>query len=78
VGVKILTLRHRTAPAMNGCRWCGFIKPDHANRGHQFHPPTAAQRHARFHAQAGQNHPAMMKTGTFVYGTLASDARTRL
>lgn len=56
-GIRILRLRHRTAPEVNGCRWCGILEIDHRGhvytpRHHQFTDPTDAQRKARFKARA--------------------------
>jgi hypothetical protein len=68
---------------MNGCRWCGHLKIDHANRwvpGKKWHThaePTDAQRKARFKTGAGLSYPAPLRTPHIVTN-LASDVRTRL
>lgn len=85
MGLKILRQRHRTAPAMNGCRWCGFMRIDHANRWvpsqgwHEFAEPTDTQRRARYLAGSGLHYPATDRVPRIVtnQGT-ASHARTRL
>lgn len=53
MGIKILRLRHRTAPAPEGCRWCGIEHREHANQWapsqqwHTYVQPTQDQIKAR-------------------------------
>lgn len=48
------TIRHRTAPAPNACRWCGVDERRHAVSWtpavgyHSWQEPTVQQRRARF------------------------------
>lgn len=50
-------VRHRRAPAPNGCRWCGREERSHglewaaSVRYHNWSAPTAAQRRARMVAR---------------------------
>lgn len=51
------TIRWRSAPPVNGCRWCGVGEPVHGRRWakskgwHPFALPTDAQRLARWRAR---------------------------
>jgi hypothetical protein len=78
MGIKIIRMRHRTAPEVNGCRWCGVDDRAHGQywipgKGwHGFIAPTNAQRKARYKARSNQ-----VKIPTIITN-LASDARTRL
>lgn len=86
-GVKVLRLRHRSAPAMHGCRWCGFLEADGhplhrwvPGRGvHEFAPPTAAQRAARQAQGASYVYPAPVRGPVLAHvPNVASPARTQL
>jgi hypothetical protein len=78
MGIKILRLRHRSAPAMNGCRWCGADERGHGQmwvpgkKWHTHTEPTDAQRLARKRAAW------LPAVPTIVTNITANDARTRL
>ena len=71
---------------MNGCRWCGFLKIDHANRWvpgkkwHEHEEPTDAQRKARFKAGAKNTIPARLRSPAIITNTssTANYGRTRV
>ncbi|WP_327335868.1 hypothetical protein OG384_04340 [Streptomyces sp. NBC_01324] len=49
-------IRHQSAPNPDGCRWCGYGNPHGwqylpGKGGHQWEPPTNAQRLARMKAR---------------------------
>lgn len=77
MGIKILRLRHRFTPEVNGCRWCGFSEQGHARqwtpsaRWHAHAQPTDAQRLARLRARRTPRVPVIITN-------VANDARTRL
>lgn len=83
MGIRILTLRHRTAPPLNGCRWCGFLPLEHANRWvpskrwHDHEDATDAQRAARQKAGSRGLTPAPSQVPVIITN-LASYARTQL
>lgn len=80
--MKLLLLRHRSAPAALGCRWCGFLKTDHANRYlpgrglHDYEAPTTAQFQERLKMGAGRTYPAPLRAPAIQTGT-ANYARVR-
>lgn len=57
MGIKVLFIRHATAPTPEGCRWCGVPFRGHASRHvpskkwHIYATPTEAQVRARIHAK---------------------------
>lgn len=84
MGIRILRLRHKTAPVVLGCRWCGFPKRDHPiclgasqewrhpRTPHCWTEPTQAQRTARVNA------PPVFTMSDFSATEVANGARTRL
>lgn len=62
-------IRHRLAPPVNGCRWCGYLKGEHGqmwSRAHAWHAwtaPTGAQRKARLLAHIAARGEATAGTG---------------
>jgi hypothetical protein len=59
--IKVLMLRHRTAPLPSGCRWCGAPYREHAThwvpsvKWHVYADPTPDQVYARIRARFGRN-----------------------
>lgn len=51
--VRRMAVRHRAAPEVNGCRWCGYPERWHAQqwvpsrKWHRWERPTDQQRKAR-------------------------------
>lgn len=86
MGIKILAMRHRFAPEVNGCRWCGASQQEHANRWirsrgwHTHVEPTDAQRKARLKAHIEARHKPRIFVPPLMaqWGRTANDARTRL
>ncbi|MEU1434037.1 hypothetical protein ABZ438_08050 [Streptomyces sp. NPDC005786] len=55
-------VRYHQAPSPDGCRWCGFANPHGlqylpGKGGHQWEPPTDAQRLARMRARRAARTP---------------------
>lgn len=79
MGIKILRLRHRFPPEVNGCRWCGVSAQGHglfwtpAARWHAHVQPTDAQRLARLRARRNPGPRVMIP-----WKETANRERTRL